>query len=562
MPSDPSDLLDKMLRLGYIGPEEARRARETAAARRIPLCEAALLGNLLQQDARGWILAEATGVPFLEIEAASVPVSLAEALPEAMARRHLIVPISREAERLTVATADPFQHTAFSAIEEMTGSSLRLVICPRRTIGEILARLYPAREILPAVDLEGGAITREEAEEWLSLGGARRVIEQVLLHSASRGMSDLRMYPAGKDVVIEGRGAGKTVVLLSCPLRRRDVLYDAVRELASVAERPVSLSETVFHVESPGGVMACRASFVRGLSGPEVVLKILPDLRVGISLDSVGFNPAQLDVAKKVMCKGNGGTKGMFLVSSPGPEGGGTTLHAMLRQVHSPGRRVVTVEERHRFRNEGYIQLERCQVDGGFSRNWTRLADSLEPDILMIEHVAEPDDLAELLHLAESGVVVLCGMRRFNFDRTLRTVLGLDVDPFILAHVMRLAIHQRLVKLLCLECRRSVPAKPSLGMVGERYRADLERVVEESPFFLPEGCPACGGTGYSGKMALIELVPFTPTVENIVVSEMELEEKLVRLIEEEFYSAEDSVHDLLRRGMITFDDVLPLFRQG
>jgi Tfp pilus assembly pilus retraction ATPase PilT len=556
VPSDPPDLLDKLSRLGYIGSDGLRDAREMAAARGIPLAEAALLGNHLHPDAKGWILAEATGIPFLEIEPDSVPLSLAAALPEAVAREQLIAPISREGDRLTIATADPFRHTTFSSIEGMTGLPLRLVICPRRTIGDIIARLYPTPEILPAADLEGGAITREEAEEWLSLGGARRVLEQVLLHSASRGISGLRIYSVGKDVAIEGRGAGKTVLLLSCPLRRREVLYDAVLEMASVTGRPHALSEAVFHVESPAGVTACRASFVRGLSGPEVVLKILPDLRTGISLDSIGLNAAQFDITQKVLGKGNG----VFLVSSPGPEGGATTLYAMLRQVYTPGCRVVTVEERHRFRNEGYIQMERSQVDGRFSRSWPRLAESLEPDILMIEHVPEPDDLAGLLHLAEAGVTVLCGIRRFNFDRTLRTVLSLDVDPFILAHVMRLAMHQRLVKLLCMDCRRSVPAKPSLRMVGERHRGELERVVQESSFFLPAGCPRCGGTGYAGKMALIELIPFTPAVENIVASDMELEEKLQRLLSEDFYSATQSVHDLLRRGMITYDDVLPFFR--
>jgi len=558
VPSEQPDLLEKLSRLGYIGPNGLREARETAAARGIPIPEAALLGNLLHPDAKGWILSETTGIPFLEIEPDSVPLSLAEALPEAMAREHQIAPISREGDRLTIATADPFRFTTFSSIEEITGLPLRLVICPRRTIGEIIARLYPSREILPAADIEGGAITREEAEEWLSLGGARRVIEQVLLHSASRGIYGVRIYPAGKDVVIEGRGTGKTVLLLSCPLRRREVLYDAVLELASVPERTEALSEKVFHIESTAGVTACRASFVRGLSGPEVVLKILPDLRAGISLDSVGLNAAQFDIAQKVLARENG----MFLVSSPGPEGGATTLYAMLRQVYKPGCRVVTVEERHRFRNEGYIQMERSQVEGRFSRSWPRLAESLEPDILMIEHVAEPDDLTGLLHLAEAGVIVLCGIRRFNFDRTLRTVLSLDVDPFILAHSLRLAMHQRLVRLLCMECRRSVPAKPSLRLVGERHRAGLERVVQESSFFLPAGCPKCGGTGYSGKMALIELIPFTPGVENIVASDMDLEEKLAGLLAEDFYSAVQSVHDLLRRGMITYDDVLTFFRQG
>ncbi len=557
MPSSPSDLLESLLRLGYVTPADLKEIRELAAMRGIPLLEAALLGNRLHHDARGWILAETIGIPFLEIEPDSVPLELAELLPETMAREHQVAPISREGNRLTVATADPFCHTAFSSIEEMTGMTVRVAVCPRGTIGAVIARLYPEPQGLLPSDITGGAISREEAGDWLSLGGMRYAVERVLLHCASREISGLRMYPAGKDLVIEGRGAdGKPFLLLTAPLKRRAVIQEAFLGLASASENPSGLTEKVFSIETLAGVTACRASFVRGLSGPEVIVKILPELKTGISLDSIGLNAAQLDITQKVLGRGNG----MFLVSSPGPEGGATTLYAMLRQVHTPGCRVVTVEERHRFRNEGYIQILRSQVESGFSRSWSLLAESLEPDILMVENIHDPDDLSPLLHLAETGTIVLCGIRRLNFDRTLRTLLTLDVDPFTLAHVMRLAMHQRLVKLLCVECRRAVPAKPSLQQVGERYKEELEQVVRDSSFYLPAGCPKCGGTGYSGKMALIELVPFTPAVENIIASDMDLEEKLSGLLSEDFYPAVESVHDLLRRGMITYDDVLPFFR--
>ena len=140
----------------------------------------------------------------------------------------------------------------------------------------------------------------------------------------------------------------------------------------------------------------------------------------------------------------------------------------------------MTVAEQFQFRTEGYIQLERRDAEQLFGGKWTRLAESLEPDALMIENVSDPGEFSDLIHLAQGGITVLCGVRRFNFDRTLRTLLSLDVDPFILARVTRLVMHQRLVNLLCLECRRPVPAKPSLRMVGEKYRAHLERIIEES----------------------------------------------------------------------------------
>ncbi|MBI5904517.1 MAG: hypothetical protein HZB86_03035 [Deltaproteobacteria bacterium] len=556
MPSTPDDLLEKLTRLGYMGPDGLRDARRRAASDGISVLEAALLDHRLHPDARGWILAEALGIPFSEMEPEAVPTGLSELLPEALAREKQIVPISREGERLTVGVADPFQHGTFSSIAEMTGLTPRMVVCPRRTIGEILARLYPDPGNLSPEELSGGAISREEAEEWISLGGARRVVEQVLLHGASRGMSGVRMYPVGREVVIEGRGREKPVLLLSCPLKSRDLLFEAFRDLARASADPSGLSEEMFHLESAAGVTAFRASFIRGLSGPEVTVRILPDLRGGIALDSVGLTPSQLDITQKVLGKGSG----LFLVSSPGPEGGATTLYAMLRETHRAGARVVTVEEQHRFRNEGYIQMERRRVDGQFSGSYTRLAESLEPDFLMIERIQEPAELVDLLHLAQSGVVVLCGIRRLNFDRTLRTLLATEADPFILAHVTRLVMHQRLVKLLCVDCRRPVPARPSVRDVGDRYRGELEAVVRDASFFLPSGCPKCRGAGYAGRMALIELLPFTPGVQNIVASDTPIDEKIGKLLGEEFYSAVQSVNDLLRRGMVTYEEVLPFFR--
>ena len=557
MGGSQTELLETFLKLGYISSDAVQALKGRAASEGIALAEAALLENHLGLDAKGWLLSERLGIPFLEIDPESVPLSLCDVLPESLARENLVVPISKENGRLTLAVADPFCHEVFSSIEAKTGLRIRLVICPHRTVAAILARFYPDLFQLAAGDFTGGRISSEEAEKWVSQGGGRRVVEKVLLHAAANGFTSVRLFPAGEKALLKGRGEEGSVLLLSLPLRFRRLLIDAFAEMAGTAAPPGAVSESVFQLESASGIVSFRLSFVRGLSGPEVIVKMLPDQRAAITLDSVGLSQEQIDITRKVLAKGSG----LYLVSSPGPEGIATTLFTLLREIHRPRTRVVTVEEKFRFRNEGFIQLERRDVDRQFAGNWTRLAESLEPGALMIEHVSDPSDFSDLVHLAQSGTPVLCGIRRFNFDRTLRTLLSLDVDPFILARVVRIVMHQRLVNLLCQECRRPVPAKPSLRMVGERYRDPLERIVEEASFFISAGCPRCGGTGFSGKMALVELLPFTPAVENLVASDASPEEKLGLLLREDFYSAAQSVHDLLRRGMVTFDDVLPFFRQ-
>jgi len=551
-----TELLDTFLKLGYLSSEALANLKAGGSRPGVPAVEAALLSGILHPDAKGWILAETLGIPFLEVDPGTVPLSLSEVLPEAVARENMVAPVSREEGRLTLAVADPFRHGAFSLIEEMTGLRVRVVVCPVRKIGRILERFYPEALPLSSGDIVGGAIGREEAEEWLVQGRGRRLAENILLHAVKAGISTVRVSSFGRSVTVSGDSGGEKSLLLSFPLRYRGSLVGSFAELAGLSTGPESVVEATFQLETAAGVHAFRISILRGISGVEAIVKVLPDLRSAIALDSIGFNPEQREVLRRVLSVRDG----IYLVSSPGGEGVATTIFAMLRETYRGGSRVVTVEETHRFRNDGYVQLERQEVERRFEGRWARLAETLEPDALMIERVSDPQELLDLVHIARRGVPVFCGIQGINLRRTLRTLFSLEVDPFILVRVVRLVMHQRLVDLLCPDCRRAVPAVPSLRLAGERHRGRLETIIREVSFYVHDGCPSCQGTGYSGKMALFDLLPFAPGVQNQILSDAPLEERLSRIIEENLQSAFPSVEDLLRRGMVTFDDVLPFFR--
>ncbi|HEU5359914.1 MAG TPA: ATPase, T2SS/T4P/T4SS family [Candidatus Deferrimicrobiaceae bacterium] len=551
-----TELLDKLLKLGFLSPESLKKLKARGGRKGVPAVEAALLEGILHPDAKAWILADALGIPFLSIDPEAVPLSLAEILPEVVARENMAVPVSREGEQLTLAVADPFRYGDISRMEKMTGTNVRVVVCPGSSISRILDRFYPDARPLSSGEALGGSIGREEAEEWLVRGRGRRLAEKVLLHAMKAGISTVRIYPTGRVVAIDGDSGDRRTLLLSFPLRFRERLIGSFAELAGLSTDPSSLVESTFQMETAAGIRAFRISLLRGLSGVEAVVKVLPDLRSVIALGSIGFNPDQMEVTRRVLSMRDG----IFLVSSPGPEGVATTIFAMLREAFREGTRVVTVEETHRFRNDGYIQLERQEVERRFGGKWVRLAETLEPDVLMVERMIGPQELHDLVPIARRGVPVFCGAQGFNLRRTLQALFSLEVDPFILVRVVRLVMHQRLVDLLCVDCRRAVPAVPSSKHAGDRYREKLETMFREVSFYVHAGCPRCQGIGYSGKMALFDLLPFTPGVQNVVLSDAPLEERIDRILEENLQSALPSVEDLLRRGMVTFDDVLPFFR--
>ncbi len=551
-----TELLDAFLARGYLTPETLAKLKALAARKEVPAVGEALVSGILHPDAKGWILADTLGIPFLEVDPAAVPLSLAELIPEAIARENMAVPVSREEGRVTLAVADPFRHGAFSRIEEMTGLGVTLVVCPGRTITRILERFYPEAQPIPHGEILGGTIDREEAREWLARGKGKRLAEKVLLRVVETGITTVRICPSGRNVAIFGDSGDKRTLLLSFPIRFREALVGSFADLAGLPASRECVAESTFQLQTETGIRAFRISVLRGLSGVETVVTAIPDLRSVIALDSVGFHPEQTEITRRLLSMRDG----LILVSSPAAEGVATTIYAMLRESYRAGSRVVTVEETHRFRNDGYVQLERHEAEKRFGGKWTRLADTLEPDALMIESVAGTRELLDLVHIARRGIPVFCGVKGASLSRTLANLFSLDVDPYLLVRVVRLVMHQRLVDLLCPDCRRAVPAVPSLQLAAENYRGRLESMVQEVSFYVRGGCSRCRGTGVAGKMALFDLLPFTPGVQKRMFSDEPVEERLARIVEQNLLSAFPSVEDLLRRGMVTFDDVLPFFR--
>lgn len=550
------DILEKFLKRGVLSPEALRTLRESGKRKGVPALEAGLLAGTFPPGAKSLLLAESLGLPFQEIDPDGVAMTLSELVSESVAREHRVVPVSRTAGHLTLAVADPFRHRVFSEIEGATGLAVRLVVCSPPTIDRILDRLYPDMQAPTAVELEGGSVSREEALDWIARGKAKMLVERVLLRAAGEGFSSVRVYPAGSHVRISGRKEGKSTLLLALSGRHRRILIEALSDLAGIVPIPAAMSEAAFQLDSPSGVVPFTVLLFRGLSGIEAMVRVLPDFRSAPTLDSVGLTTDQVEVTRKLLEKRDG----IYLLSAPGPEGAATTLFAMLREVAPHGARVVTVEDRFRFRTGRYIQLERRDVEARYGGRFSRLTAMLEPDALMVESLPGAAGIEELIHVARNGVVVLCGVRGTGVGGVVRTLLELPVDPYSLSRAVRLLLHQRLVDLLCPACRRPVPAKPDLpGGIGAR-RDRLAEIIRDHSFYMPAGCERCGGRGFSGKMALAEVLPFTHGVQNLFLEGLPAGETIDRLFEEHLYPADPSIRDLLRRGMIAYDDIVPFFR--
>lgn len=414
-------------------------------------------------------------------------------------------------------------------------------------------RLAPPFRVL---DAGSRLLPVERVERWYAEGGFREVATRLVECAGGEGFDSLRVAPDGGDVTVTADGPGGRERMAAFPLPFRSRLVSAFNLLAGLPPSPDVFCEAVFPFDTEAGVVSTRISCVPGLSGPETVIKFFRPQSGAIPLGSVGMNREQVAMAEKLV-ETEGG---LHLVSSPGPHGGATTLFALLRALPRPPARIVTVEERFRFRNEGVVQFERKGFESAFDGQWDTLADALNPGAVVVESVVDGAELRDLVEIASGGTAVFAGVREGTFGRALRRILSVPVDSFQLARTIRMVVHQRLVSLLCESCRRKVPARPTSRGVAPRHQAAIDSLLDSTDFFLPAGCPACKGTGFSGRMALVEMLPFTPSVEAIVSSDMPVDGKVERLLAEEFLSAAPTAMELVRCGAVLFEEAVPFFR--
>lgn len=408
-------------------------------------------------------------------------------LPEQLARRYRVLPLSERGGYLEVACCEPSQQLA-NLLSLRTRRPVRFRVAPAEEVDRAVETYYSRVVSVPRN--EGGVAD----DTW-----AARMVDACLQGALKARASDVHFDPQEGEVLIRYRIDGVLHDAGSIPLEGYPAVVSRVKVLAgmSVVEHLLPQDgQLVF--DGPGGRVDVRASVVPSVRGEKVVLRVLDRGRVAFDLGSLGFEPDALAVYREMVGKAHG----MVLVVGPTGSGKTTTLYSSIKELDLEAFNVMTLEDPVEYQ---FARVTQVQVNAKAGLTFAvglRAFLRQDPDVIVVGEVRDAETAKIAVQAALTGHLVLSSLHAMDSVSGLLRLVDMGVEPYFVAAAVTGVVAQRLLRKVCSECREEYP--PSEAEVAFFRECGLEPPAR---LFRGSGCALCAGTGYLGRTGVYEVLP-------------------------------------------------------
>jgi type IV pilus assembly protein PilB len=484
-------------------------------------------------------LSKQYGVPAVTLDDIAVPEEVIKMVPREVALRHGIIPVEKQGSSLIVAISDPSNIYAMDDIKFLTGYNVEMVVASETSIQDALERYYQEEEEAEVHDIFEGladedvnilqdeeGIDIEELERSSKEAAVVRLVNLVLVDAIRRGASDVHIEPYEKEFRIRLRIDGLLHEVMKPPLRLRNAIVSRVKIMSEldIAERRLPQDGRIKLVLGKEKEVDFRVSVLPTLFGEKVVLRILDKSNLQLDMTALGFAEAQLKQFKSAISQ----AWGMVLVTGPTGSGKTTTLYSALMELNKITDNISTAEDPVEFNMPGINQV---QINDAVGLNFAASLRSFlrqDPDIIMVGEIRDFETAEIAVKAALTGHLVLSTLHTNDAPSTINRLLNMGVEPFLVTSSVILVAAQRLARKVCKECKGEV-------QVPEQALLDLGMTEEQAKgakLKAGQGCKVCNNTGYKGRVALYEIMPFSDELKECVLqgySAMELKREAQRL---------------------------------
>jgi general secretion pathway protein E len=453
---------------------------------------------------------------------------------------------------LTVAMADPQDEYVIDALRLCSGKDIHCRIAVPSEIEAALEHVFDKSQ-QGAADSTDSAQFLDDVEQLKELAGEAPVIKlvnQLIQKAAECGASDIHIEPFEGQLKVRYRVDGLLREVDAPPLQSAAAVISRVKIMANlnIAERRLA-QDGRFKQRVRGEEYDLRVSTVPTMHGESVVMRLLKRNAVAMNFDSLGFDANHEETMRDILATPHG----ILLVTGPTGSGKSTTLYAALEHLNQPERMIITVEDPVEYNIKGINQMQVKPQIGLTFANALRSIVRQDPDVIMIGEMRDTETAEIAVQSALTGHLVLSTLHTNDAPGSVMRLLDMGVQDYLLTSAVIGIQAQRLVRTLCANCRESFEP---IDEVVERWR--LDRFVDDGKpmLYRPNGCDDCGGTGYTGRIAIVEILLMSDEIRELVLKRCDVSE-IARVAEaQEMISMRD---DGLRKavaGLTTIEEVL------
>ncbi len=482
------------------------------------------LGFVAEKDLKV-ILSESLEIPPINLARIKIEKSTLDFIPQRIAKFYQLIPISKIRNTITVAMADPLNVFALDDINTLTGFKVRPAIATQKEIKSAIDRYY-GEETKVALDgiikdikesqLE--MITADNEEGLIDTSTLMQMVEEtpvvkitslILANGVKNNASDIMIEPLEEKVRVRFRIDGVLQEQESPPKSLHNAIISRIKVISDldIAERRLP-QDGRFKAKILNREVDFRVSVLPSSLGEKVVLRVLDKGAVTLDIEKLGFDEASLKIIKNMALKPHG----MILICGPTGCGKTTTLYSILRLIHTPDKNIVTVEDPVEFQLDGVNQVTANPEIKLTFANALRSILRQDPDVIMIGEMRDFETIDIGIKSALTGHLVLSTLHTTDAPGSIVRMINMGVEPFLITSSVLLIASQRLVRVLCENCKEKYEA--SASMKEELNLPGNEKIF----FYRAKGCNNCGQTGYKGRLGIIEAMSLTSKLEDLIMN--------------------------------------------
>ncbi|MEO6953530.1 MAG: type IV-A pilus assembly ATPase PilB [Polyangia bacterium] len=518
------------------------------------------LGLIQEQDLTNF-LSKQYAVPSINLGEWEVSNDVIALVPAELAKRHQLVPVSRTGATLIVAMADPSNIYAIDDLKFRTGLNIDVAVASEAAIDEAYVKYYEKQvdldDIVGQLDADAVEIAESDAEVSvidLEKGAGEapviKLVNVMLLNAIKKRASDIHVEPYEKSFRVRYRIDGILYEEMQLPLKLKNAVTSRIKIMSQldISERRLPQDGRIKLKIGKDKEMDFRVSVLPTLFGEKIVMRLLDKGNLQLDMTKLGFEEKQLkDFMKAIYMP-----YGMVLVTGPTGSGKTTSLYSALQELNKSTRNISTAEDPVEYNLMGINQVQMHEDVGLNFATALRSFLRQDPNIIMVGEIRDFETAEIAVKAALTGHLVLSTLHTNDAPSTISRLLNMGVEPFLVTASVNLVLAQRLARRICADCRQPVE-KNVKALIDLGMRPD---VAEKTALFKGTGCPKCANTGYKGRIAIYEVMPFYESVKELVLQGASTAEVKAEAIRSGMQSLRMSGLQKLAEGITTPEEVL------
>ncbi|CAG0987034.1 Type II secretion system protein E [Phycisphaerales bacterium] len=500
---------------GALNQEQADKAATMAKGAGKRMGEVLVEQGFTKEDQVAKALANQFGMEYVDLSVNGVAEKIdLKLVPDDLVKKHLILPIGKTGNRLQLLIHDPMDLELFDLLRFRLNVELDQKLTSKSQIKKYLeaaaagtARKFGQGESLVTESIDKSVdksvdrsmdksidVTDEEAP-------IVKLCNRIIAEAVRTRASDIHIEPMADRVRLRYRIDGVCLERDNLPKRMQNAVLSRFKLMAGVniAEKRVPQDGRI-KMPVDDASIDFRVSSCPAYHGESIVLRILRPDSVRIGLENLGFEADNLAVFNRIIRRPNG----IFLVTGPTGSGKTTTLYSALDVLNRPDKKIITAEDPVEYNFEG---INQCQVREHIGLTFTAILRSMlrqAPNIILVGEIRDKEVAEIAIQAALTGHLVFSTLHTNDAPSAITRLIDIGVKPFLVASSIQAVMAQRLIRILCKECKRVAKAEELdhkyLGLTGISVEEGLGKIMR------PVGCPHCVNTGYRGRKAIFEMM--------------------------------------------------------